>query len=73
MNQDLGSMQTTINPADNQDKKPVRQRLRSLDTFRGYVCLIQSQNNEFGTPAFDCVAKSLKSCLANNVRINFLF
>lgn len=33
--EDLGVMQTTINPADEQDNRPRKERLKSLDTFRG--------------------------------------
>lgn len=36
--QDLGTESTNINPTDTlENKKPKKERLRSLDTFRGYV------------------------------------
>jgi len=34
-------MQTNINPADTpENEKPKKERLKSLDTFRGYVLLV---------------------------------
>ncbi|XP_048758557.2 heparan-alpha-glucosaminide N-acetyltransferase-like isoform X1 [Ostrea edulis] len=39
-NEDLGMMQTTINPADGQDSRPQRERLKSLDTFRGISIIV---------------------------------
>lgn len=38
--EDLGVMQTTINPADEQDSRPKKERLKSLDTFRGISIII---------------------------------
>lgn len=38
--EDLGVMQTTINPADEQDSRPKKERLKSLDTFRGISIIV---------------------------------
>ncbi|XP_061196047.1 heparan-alpha-glucosaminide N-acetyltransferase-like isoform X2 [Saccostrea echinata] len=38
--EDLGVMQTTINPADEQDNRPKKERLKSLDTFRGISIIV---------------------------------
>lgn len=47
-------MQTTINPADEQDSRPKKERLKSLDTFRGWdinqlIISIQQSPRVFGT------------------------
>ncbi|XP_052684624.1 heparan-alpha-glucosaminide N-acetyltransferase-like isoform X5 [Crassostrea angulata] len=46
--EDLGVMQTTINPADEQDSRPKKERLKSLDTFRGISLTIMNFVNYGG-------------------------